>query len=78
MKRFVSVLTVVAGLAATSVGTAGANDTNVAVQSASTTQLSSATAFAEQFASSGFITENVSIAESANYAVILQSLSQSN
>jgi hypothetical protein len=77
-KRFASVLTLVAALAATGVSTASAQDTNVGVQLASITQLSSANSSATQFAGPAFVNLNASSAESANYAAIVQWLSQSN
>ena len=76
-KRFASVLALVAALAAMGANTASANDTNVGVQLANIEQLSSASSFASQFAGSG-INTNVANASSANYAAIVQLLSQSN
>jgi hypothetical protein len=77
-KRFASVLTVVAALAGTGVSTASANDTNVGVQMASISQTSLASSSATQFADFSFVAVNKSEAESANYAAIIQLLSQPN
>jgi hypothetical protein len=77
-KRFASVLTVVAALAATGAGTAGAHDTNVAVQSANIGQSSFAASSATQFAGPALVNLNASSASAANYASIVQLLSQSN
>ena len=77
-KRFASVLTLVAALAATGVSTASAQDTNVAAQVASINQTSLAASSATQIAGFSLFNLNLSRAESANYAKIVQLLSQSN
>jgi curli biogenesis system outer membrane secretion channel CsgG len=74
-KRFASVLTLVAALAATGVSTASAQGTNVGAQVASINQTSLASSSATQIAGFSF-NWNSSSAESANYAAIVQLLSQ--
>jgi hypothetical protein len=77
-KRFAAVLTVVAALAATGVSTASAHDTNVGVQVASIDQTSIAASSATQNAAFSLVNLNSSSAQSANFAAIVQLLSQSN
>ena len=75
-KRFASVLTLVAALAATGVSPASAQDANVGVQVASITQTSLAASSANQIAGFSLVNLNSSSAQSANYAAIVQLLSQ--
>ena len=75
-KRFASVLALVAVLAAIGVNTASAQDTNVAAQVASINQTSLAASSATQISGFSLINVNSSSAASANYAAVLQLLSQ--
>jgi hypothetical protein len=75
MKRFAAVLAIVFAAVGTTAGTASA-DTNVGVQVASINQTSVAKASAVQFG--GFFSLNKANANSANFALIKQSLIQIN
>ena len=75
-KRFASVLTLVAALAATGVTTARRAKPNVGVQVANVSQTSLAASSATQIAGFSLVNLNSSSAQSANYAAIVQLLSQ--
>jgi hypothetical protein len=79
MKRIVIALALVLGVGATGASTAGAADTNVAVQLASITQTAVAYAPAVQYGG-GFLSTNLNVshANAANFASIEQWQAQFN
>lgn len=78
MKRIIALCSTVVALAGVGASAASAQSTNVGVQIASITQTSAAVAPAVQLGNGGLFNNNSSSATSANYAAIVQGLTQFN